>query len=143
MAARWKITSVPGGIAASGGCVTSPARQVTGKDAAGFGGAARSNSVRPVTGASPSLPSAMRRLASLRPRKPPPPMIVIFMRVLRCQQNSIADGAVHHFAQRLAVEEARQVIDEQLRHDGVAPRMAAADMRQHQDAGRGPERMLG
>ena len=54
-------------------------------------GAARSNSVRPVIGWSPSLPSCARRAAILRPRNPPPPRIETFMPCLL----SLPDARLH------------------------------------------------
>ena len=57
----------------------SPARAVTGKRRVQRRRLARSNSVSPVTGRPPSMPSWARRAASLRPRKPPPPKIAIFI----------------------------------------------------------------
>src|SRR3954452_14213990 len=66
-------------MASSGRLTMSPAMAVTGNPAAGPGGSARSNSVNPVIGWPPSAPSFARRAASLRPRKPPPPRMEIFM----------------------------------------------------------------
>src|SRR5215831_13284365 len=66
-----------------------------------------------------------------------PPGAWLFPRV------SVSGGAIDHLFQRLAVEEAAQVVDEQPRHEAVALRMRAADMRQHDDAVGGPERMAG
>ena len=55
---------------------------------------------------------------------------------------SIARRPVHHLLERLAVEEALQVLDEQARHEAVALRVRTADMRQHDDARSLPKRML-
>src|SRR5512139_982912 len=56
---------------------------------------------------------------------------------------SIARLAVHHLPQRLAVEEAGEIFSEQARNEPVAVRVGAADVRQHENALGGPERMLG
>ena len=56
--------------------------------------------------------------------------------------DSVAGGAVDAFAQWLAVEKPGQVVDEQLGHRAVAVWVAAADMRQDHNAGRGPERVV-
>ena len=52
-------------------------------------------------------------------------------------------GAVHDFLQRIAIEEAAEIVDEQPRDEQVAPRVRAADMRQDDDVLGGPERMIG
>src|SRR6202012_996609 len=58
------------------------------------------------------------------------------------RRRSIAGGAVDDLPQRLAVEEAPQVLDEQSGDNAVAVRVRSADMRQHYDALGGPEFVL-
>src|SRR3546814_8298443 len=61
-----------------------------------------------------------------------------------CQPDpaSVPGRPVHHLLQFLAVEEARQVLDEQPGDDAVALGVRAADMRQHHDALDLPERVF-
>src|SRR5271166_2415878 len=67
-------------MAYSGRSSRSPARLCTGNGApAGGSGAARSNRVRSVTGWRPRAPDCASCAASLRPRKPAPPRMVIFI----------------------------------------------------------------
>src|SRR4051812_5494348 len=55
---------------------------------------------------------------------------------------SVAGLAVHEFPERLAVEEAAEVVGEEARDEQVTPRMRAADMRQDDDSLGAPESML-
>src|SRR5690349_8650185 len=55
----------------------------------------------------------------------------------------VAAGAVDDLQQRTSGEEALEVVAPELGHQRVALRVQPADVRQDDDAGRGPERVLG
>src|SRR5260370_14159547 len=60
----------------------------------------------------------------------------------RFPRASVPDRAVHGLLQRLAVEEAAEIVDEQPGHEPVALRVRAADVGQHQNPPRRPARIL-
>src|SRR4029450_1032842 len=55
----------------------------------------------------------------------------------------VAARAIHRVKEGLARQEAREIFHEELGHHGVRLWVKSADMRQHRDARRAPEGMLG